>query len=65
MARPLPIRDPRAVPVVRTDGHLPALPAQQLTPQCLRQRFACAPVDWQPELRGDGDPGSELSLIHI
>lgn len=54
MARPTLIRDPRAVPVLRADDHLPALPTQQLTPQRLRAVFAEAPPDWQPELPGDG-----------
>ncbi len=54
MARPPLIRDPRAVPVLRVDDHLPALPPQQLLPPVLRHVFATAPTDWPPELPGDG-----------
>jgi 8-oxo-dGTP pyrophosphatase MutT (NUDIX family) len=48
------IRDPHAVPVVGTDGHLPALDGALLDPQLLRQRFA-APETFDPEHPGDGD----------
>ena len=54
MARPSLIRDPRAVPVMRADDHLPALPPQLLLPPVLRHVFATAPTDWPPELPGDG-----------
>ena len=54
MARPPSlIRDPRAVPVQGTGGHLPPVPLDRLTPEHLRHRFA-RPPDWQPEFRGDG-----------
>ena len=46
----LPHFDPRQVPVTGVDAHLPAVPADALTPTALRQRFE-APPDWQPELR--------------
>ena len=46
------IVDPESVPVIGTDSHLAAVPAQRLLPQALRERFA-APRDWQPELAGD------------
>ncbi|OYV02500.1 MAG: CoA pyrophosphatase [Burkholderiales bacterium PBB5] len=47
------ITDPQTIPVASTDAHLPPVPAQRLTPQALRQRFAR--VDpWQPEVPGDG-----------
>jgi hypothetical protein len=46
----LPNFDPREVPVVAVDDHLPAVEAQRLTPEALRTRFAWPPV-WEPELR--------------
>ncbi|HMW22390.1 MAG TPA: CoA pyrophosphatase [Burkholderiaceae bacterium] len=53
MSRTPLIRDPRVVPVVAHDGHLPAVAPDRLTPDALRQRFA-APPPWTPELPGDG-----------
>jgi 8-oxo-dGTP pyrophosphatase MutT (NUDIX family) len=50
---PSRIPDPRAVPVVGTDAHLPAVPAAALLAPALRQRFAKL-GGWQPELSGDG-----------
>lgn len=47
------ILDPRVVPVAGADAHLPALASERLHPAALRRRFA-EPVDWQPELQGDG-----------
>lgn len=47
------ILDPRAVPVVGVDAHLPPVPAAALHAQALRQRFLSAPA-WQPEFAGDG-----------
>jgi 8-oxo-dGTP pyrophosphatase MutT (NUDIX family) len=55
MSRPPLIRDPRAVPVVATDAHLPAVPPPRLSPAALRARFA-APPAWRPEFQGDGGP---------
>lgn len=52
MSRP-PIVDPQAVPVIGSDAHLSPVPAERLTPQALRRRFA-APLAWQPEIAGDG-----------
>ena len=52
MPRP-PILDPQAVPVTGTDGDLPPVPADRLTPQALRERFA-APPAWAVEFPGDG-----------
>jgi 8-oxo-dGTP pyrophosphatase MutT (NUDIX family) len=52
MLKPLPIFDPRQVPVVQgaqADG-LCAPAAHRLTPQGLRQLFASPPI-WTPELR--------------
>lgn len=48
-----PILDPHAVPVIGTDAHLPAVPAERLHAQALRERFARA-AHGEPELRGDG-----------
>jgi 8-oxo-dGTP pyrophosphatase MutT (NUDIX family) len=47
--RTLPHFDPRKVPIVSVDNHLPAIHAELLHPLALRQRFAQPPV-WQPEL---------------
>lgn len=40
--------DPRAVPVIQVDSHLPAVAHQSLQADALRSRFA-APPAWQPE----------------
>lgn len=48
----LPDFDPRTVPVLGVDAHLPAVPAQQQTPQALRQRFL-APPAWTPEVAAE------------
>lgn len=45
----LPNFDPRKVPLVGTDAHLPAVAVSSLDPASLRQRFATPPV-WYPEL---------------
>lgn len=45
----LPNFDPREVPVVGVDAHLPAVDRAQLTPQALRRRFAHPPA-WSPEV---------------
>lgn len=50
--RPLPYLpqfDPRQIPVIGVDAHLPAVPLASLQPAALRQRFASPPV-WVPEL---------------
>ncbi len=44
-----PAMDPRQVPVIQVDTHLPPVPAVRLQPDALRQRFLAPPV-WQPEL---------------
>jgi 8-oxo-dGTP pyrophosphatase MutT (NUDIX family) len=46
---PLPNFDPREVPVLGADSHLPPVARHWLLPQALRQRFA-SPPQWQPEL---------------
>ena len=45
----LPDFDPRLVPVVKVDAHLPAVSGDQQTPQALRERFARPPL-WTPEV---------------
>ena len=45
----LPHFDPRAVPVLGMDGHLPAVAADRLGHSALRQRFLQPPA-WAPEL---------------
>ena len=50
---PLRLLDPRRVPVVGADAHLPPVPAERLQPDALRQRFMQG-TGWQPELSGDG-----------
>lgn len=46
----LPNFDPRQIPVVGVDAHLPAVAPAQLDPQALRQRFVMPPR-WEPEVR--------------
>jgi 8-oxo-dGTP pyrophosphatase MutT (NUDIX family) len=46
----LPGFDPRTIPVLGVDGHLPAVPLDRLRPEALRQRFV-APPAWEPEVR--------------
>ena len=46
--KPLPVFDPRSIPVIGVDTHLSDVPAQALTPQALRQRFRHPPL-WTPE----------------
>ena len=50
---PQRILNPRTIPVVGTDAHLPAVPADRLTPDALSQRLAQI-GDWEPEHVGDG-----------
>jgi 8-oxo-dGTP pyrophosphatase MutT (NUDIX family) len=45
----LPDFDPRLVPVVGVDAHLPAVPLQAQTAEALRARFA-HPPQWEPEV---------------
>ena len=48
----LPNFDPRTVPVLEQDHHLPAVTQAQLQPTALRQRFS-SPPDWSPEVLGE------------
>ena len=52
MSRP-PIHNPRGVPVVGDDAHLPSVDPSRLSEPALRERFRQLP-DWVPEFRGDG-----------
>ena len=47
------ILNPREVPAIGTDAHLPAVPPEALQAQALRERFARG-LAWQPEFSGDG-----------
>ncbi|MDZ7921640.1 CoA pyrophosphatase [Rhodoferax sp.] len=47
-----PLFDPRAVPVIGRDAHLPAVLSEALQPAALRLRFAAPPL-WSPELRAE------------
>lgn len=44
--------DPQTLPVIETFPHLSPVPAGQLSPASLRERFL-NPPDWQPERLGD------------
>lgn len=61
-----PILDPHAVPVIATDAHLPAVPAERLHAPALRERFA-QHGHGEPELRGDGGlfPGREPAAASV
>lgn len=48
----LPNFDPRKVPVIGIDTHLPPVEPARLAPDPLRHRFAVPPA-WEPELRGE------------
>ncbi len=45
----LPNFDPRTVPVLAIDSHLPAVAREALAPDALRERFRAPPV-WEPEV---------------
>jgi 8-oxo-dGTP pyrophosphatase MutT (NUDIX family) len=45
----LPSFDPRTVPVLGIDSHLPAVGLEALAPTALRERFLTPPT-WQPEI---------------
>jgi 8-oxo-dGTP pyrophosphatase MutT (NUDIX family) len=57
------ILDPRGVPIVGRDGHLPAVPQDRLTAEALRWRFR-QDLPWQPEFQGDGRIGTERAPAH-
>jgi 8-oxo-dGTP pyrophosphatase MutT (NUDIX family) len=69
ITRTLPSFDPRTVPAVSVDTHLVDVPAHQLTPAALRQRFLQPPV-WTPERNtekkfGDRVPALAAVLIPL
>jgi len=45
----LPNFDPRAMPAIGVDAHLPAVPPEELAAEALRRRFASPPA-WEPEV---------------
>lgn len=47
-SKPLPVFDPRSIPVLGVDDHLAGVALERLTPQALRERFRAPPV-WTPE----------------
>jgi 8-oxo-dGTP pyrophosphatase MutT (NUDIX family) len=66
----LPNFAPESVPVLGTDGHLPRVPPERLTPDGLRQRFAKPPLSWQPELHrevrfSDREPAEAAVLVPL
>ncbi len=58
--------DPRTVPVLGVDVHLPAVPASALTADALRHRFAAPPL-WSPEIEreriGTGHASAEAAVL--
>ncbi len=68
-SRPLQSIDPRLVPVLGIDSHLPGVSADRLQPDALRQRFRRPPV-WTPEHTtekkfGDRSPALAAVLIPL
>lgn len=66
---PLPVFDPRSVPVIGVDDHLPAVTPAQLAPTALRQRFA-QPPSWTPEVLrekkfADRQPAAAAVLVPL
>jgi 8-oxo-dGTP pyrophosphatase MutT (NUDIX family) len=59
------IHDPRAIPVVGRDTHLPAVAPERLNAPALRRRFAERDaLVWQPEFTGDGRIGADRAPAH-
>jgi 8-oxo-dGTP pyrophosphatase MutT (NUDIX family) len=58
----LPFFDPRQVPVIGVDSHLPKVRPDALDPQALIRRFASPPV-WTPELLAESR-FSEAPAVH-
>ncbi|MDC8786022.1 CoA pyrophosphatase [Roseateles koreensis] len=55
----LPILNPKVVPVLSRDSHLPPVAPALMQADAVRARFA-APPEWAPEFQGDGPvPGFE------
>ena len=67
--KPLPVFDPRSIPVLGIDDHLAGVAPERLTPAALRERFAAPPV-WMPEHSvekkfGDRQPALAAVLIPL
>lgn len=66
MPLPLPLFDPRTVPVIGVGERLPAVPPERTTPQALRARFQRPPI-WQPEISAEplfsDRPPSQASVL--
>jgi 8-oxo-dGTP pyrophosphatase MutT (NUDIX family) len=62
ITHPLPIFDPRTVPVLSVDTHLADVPAQRLTPAALRQRFL-QPPEWTPERNTEKKFGDRVPTL--
>jgi 8-oxo-dGTP pyrophosphatase MutT (NUDIX family) len=65
----IPQFDPRQIPVVGVDAHLPPVPAHTLQAAALRQRFARPPA-WEPEAReeprfSDRSPAPAAVLVAL
>lgn len=62
----LPLFDPRQVPVLGMDSHLPAVPLEVMAPRAIAQRFASG-RHWTPELLGEprmtGKPPSHAAVL--
>jgi 8-oxo-dGTP pyrophosphatase MutT (NUDIX family) len=52
--RPPRILDPKQIPIVGVDDHLPPLPFERMAEPALRERFAVESHAWTPEFQGDG-----------
>jgi 8-oxo-dGTP pyrophosphatase MutT (NUDIX family) len=52
MAKTTPVFDPRHIPVLSVDHHLPAVSLSALQPMALRRRFAVQQT-WIPEIAGE------------
>ena len=57
----LPNFDPRQVPVLSVDSHLPAVALESLQPAALRKRFA-SPPSWEPEVLKEKDFGGRVPM---
>lgn len=61
--------NPRLVPILRQDGHLPAVPTTCLSADALRRRFSAPPM-WRPEIEreprfGERPPADAAVLIAV
>jgi 8-oxo-dGTP pyrophosphatase MutT (NUDIX family) len=62
----LPVFDPRQVPVLGMDSHLPAVPPAVMAPRAIAQRFTSG-RHWMPELLGEArmtdKPSSHAAVL--